>query len=230
MAWIDYQKAKNMVPQTWIIDCLKMNNISKVISFITEGTNDIKVELTGGCKTLAEIKIQKGIFQRNSFAPVLIVIAMTPLSYINRKGNWGYKFTKSKETNYLLSIHIRHQAICKRRKKKWTLWYITIRIYSEYIGKECTRLIMKSEKRKIKEEIEMSNQERIRMFKKKENYLGVLKEEIIKQTSNWIGEVRKTTKTRKPKREEKPTYRDFKRQIYEIALDKTWTRLWKGNF
>ena len=35
MAWIDYKKAYDMVPDSWIINCLKMNKIShEVINFI----------------------------------------------------------------------------------------------------------------------------------------------------------------------------------------------------
>ena len=35
MAWIDYKKAYDMVPQSWIINCLKMYKISdEVINFI----------------------------------------------------------------------------------------------------------------------------------------------------------------------------------------------------
>ena len=36
MAWIDYKKAYDMVPQSWIVDYLKMYKISnKIIKFIT---------------------------------------------------------------------------------------------------------------------------------------------------------------------------------------------------
>ena len=35
MAWIDYKKAHDMVPQSWIINCLKMYKIShEIINFI----------------------------------------------------------------------------------------------------------------------------------------------------------------------------------------------------
>ena len=40
---------------------------------------------------------------------------------------------------------------------------------------------------------------------------------------------RKTTKTRKQKWEEKQLYGHFKRQIEEVAQEKTWTWLRKGN-
>ena len=63
MMWIDNKKAYNMVPQTWIVDCLKMNQISnKAIKFIMEAMKNWDVELTAEGKTLAEEKIHRGIF------------------------------------------------------------------------------------------------------------------------------------------------------------------------
>ena len=55
MVWIDYKKAYDMVPQSWIVDCPKMYKTSdKVIKFIMEDMKNWKVELTAGGKTLAE--------------------------------------------------------------------------------------------------------------------------------------------------------------------------------
>ena len=32
MAWIDYKKAYDMIPQSWILHCLKMNKIPDQIA------------------------------------------------------------------------------------------------------------------------------------------------------------------------------------------------------
>ena len=64
MAWIDYEKAYEMVLQSWIINCLKMYKISdKVINFIEKTMKTWIVELTAGGKSSAEAKVQRGIFQ-----------------------------------------------------------------------------------------------------------------------------------------------------------------------
>ena len=58
MAWIDYKKAYDMVPQSWIIHCLKMYKIShEVINFIEKIMQTWRVELTAGGRSLAETKI-----------------------------------------------------------------------------------------------------------------------------------------------------------------------------
>ena len=52
MAWIDYKKAYNMVPQSWILRCLKMYKIpDQVVQFIEKTMENWKVDLTAGGKT-----------------------------------------------------------------------------------------------------------------------------------------------------------------------------------
>ena len=90
MTWIDYKKAYDMVPQSWIINCLKMYRIShEVIHFIEKTTKNWRVELIAGGKSLAETKIQRGIFQGNALSPLLFIIAMMPLNHILRKCTAG---------------------------------------------------------------------------------------------------------------------------------------------
>ena len=53
MAWIDYKKAYDMVPQSWIINCLKMYKISHDTTHLIEKTmKNWRVELTAGGKKL----------------------------------------------------------------------------------------------------------------------------------------------------------------------------------
>ena len=49
MDWIDYKKAYDIVPQSWIINCLKMYKIShEIINFIEKNMKNWRVELTAG--------------------------------------------------------------------------------------------------------------------------------------------------------------------------------------
>ena len=54
-----------------------------------------KVELTVGGRSLAETKIQRGIFQGDALSPLLFIIAMIPLNHILRKSTPEYKLSKS---------------------------------------------------------------------------------------------------------------------------------------
>ena len=63
MGWVDYKKTYDMVTQSWIINCLKIYKIShEVINFIKKTMKTWRVELTAGRRSLAEAKIQIGIF------------------------------------------------------------------------------------------------------------------------------------------------------------------------
>ena len=103
MAWIDYKKAYNMFPQSWIINCLKMYKIShEVINFIEKTMKTLGVQLTAG-RSLAEIKIQKRYFQGDVLSPLLFIIAVKPLNKILRKCTAGYKLSRSQEKiNHLM--------------------------------------------------------------------------------------------------------------------------------
>ena len=79
------QKFYDMVLPNWIMDSLKMYNLSyKVIKFISEQMNNCKVELIAGGKTLVEVKIQGDIFLGDALSPLLFVIAMISFNYIFR--------------------------------------------------------------------------------------------------------------------------------------------------
>ena len=178
MAWIDYKKAYDMVPQSWIINCLKMYKISReVIHFIDKTMRTWRVELTAGGRSLAEAKIQRGIFQGDALSPLLFIIAMIPINHILRKSIAGYKLCRLLASNYL-----------QKMKKKMEILIHALRIYSQDIGMEfdiekCAMLVMKSGKRHLTDEIELPNQNKIRTPGEKETYkyLGIVEADAIKQ-------------------------------------------------
>ena len=55
------------------------------------------VELIAGGRSLAEIMIQRGIFQGNALSPLLFIIGLMPLKHIFRKCTTGYKLSRSQE-------------------------------------------------------------------------------------------------------------------------------------
>ena len=79
-----------MVSQSWILHCLEMYKISDQTTMKTW-----MVELAGGGKSLAEVNIQRGIFQGDALSTLLFVIAMMSLSHILRKCTARYKLSKS---------------------------------------------------------------------------------------------------------------------------------------
>ena len=93
------------------------------------------VELTAGRKSLAEKKIQRGIFQGDPLSPQLIIIAMMPLNHIPRKCTARYKLSRSQEKINRLMYMDDIKIFAKNEKELETL-IRTVRIYSQDIGME----------------------------------------------------------------------------------------------
>ena len=78
----------------------------KIISLITNATGNRRVVSIDGGQKLAEVKIERGTFQGKLLSPLLLVIAMIPLSYMLSKFTGGYKFYKSQEMiNHLMDMN-----------------------------------------------------------------------------------------------------------------------------
>ena len=62
-----------------------------------------KVELTAVGRSLAEGKVQRGIFQGDALSQLLFIIAILPINHTLRKSIAGYKLSKSqKKINHLM--------------------------------------------------------------------------------------------------------------------------------
>jgi len=96
MVWIDYQKAFDRVPHSWIIKYLEMIGINtNVISFTKKVVGHWRTHmcLHAGNKLIEteDIKIQYGIFQGDSLSPLLFCICLIPLTEQLSKLNTGYE-------------------------------------------------------------------------------------------------------------------------------------------
>ena len=108
MAWIDYKKAYDMVPHSWILETLRLTGVAENIrDFLNRTMSDWKTVLTSSGEELGEVGIRRGIFQGDTLSPLLFVVAMIPLSILLNKEAKGYKFggevgKKGKKINHLL--------------------------------------------------------------------------------------------------------------------------------
>ena len=123
----------------------------EVINFIEQTMKTWRVELTAGERSIAEIKIQRSIFQGDALSPLLFIIAMMPLNHILRKCTVGYKLSRSQEKINHLMYMDDIKLLAKNEKELETLIH-AVRIYGQDIGMEfgiekCAMLVMKSGKR-----------------------------------------------------------------------------------
>ena len=159
----------------------------EVINFIEQTMKTWRVELTAGGRSIAETKIQRGIFQGDALSPLLFIITMMPLNHILKKCAAGYKLSGSQEKiNHLMDMDD-IKLFAKKEKELETLIH-AVRIYSQDIGMEfdiekCAMLVMKSGKRHITDGMEVPNRDRIRTLEENETYkyLGILEADTIKQ-------------------------------------------------
>ena len=108
VAWIDYKKAFDSVPHSWILQVLSLYHInSSIVTFCERIMKQWKTKMMlhseGGTIISGDVKIRRGIFQGDSLSPLLFCMCLFPLSTeLNRSGfGYGLKANKQK-VNHLL--------------------------------------------------------------------------------------------------------------------------------
>ena len=95
MAFIDYKKAYDKIPHSWILDSMKMCGVApEIISLFQTSLNQSVVQLKLGTDHLGTIHIKRGIFQGDSVSPLQFVIGLIPLSILLRNTTAGYHVSK----------------------------------------------------------------------------------------------------------------------------------------
>ena len=130
MAWIDYKKAYDLVPHSGIVECLDLFRVAENIKSLSVNSMEKwKVMLCS-----SEVEIKQGIFQGDSLSPLVLVLALIPLSLIVRKAKGAYKFSESKEKiNHLFFMD---DLKLYSRNEKGLDSVQTVRVFSEDIGME----------------------------------------------------------------------------------------------
>ena len=92
MAWVDYKKAYDMVPHSWISDCLEIfGTANNVQNFLNNSMKSWKLELNTFGGKLGEVDIRRGIFQDDSLSPLFLALCMVPLIWLLRRAKAGYE-------------------------------------------------------------------------------------------------------------------------------------------
>ena len=182
IAWIDYQKVYDMVPHSWIIECLDLFGVAvNIKSLLVNSMKKWKVMLCSGNSELCEVETERGIFQGDSLFLLVFVLALILLSLTLRKTKAAYEFSESKETsNHLLSMD--DLKLYSQSEKGLDLLVKTVRVFSEDIGMEFgvekdATLVMAKGKIVKSVGIEFPDGEVIKSLQEGESYkyLGILK-------------------------------------------------------
>ena len=108
-AWIDYKKAFDSVPHSWILKCLQMYKIHPVlITLIEESMSQWKTNMSlvhkKGVLDTGPIRIKRGIFHGDSLSPLLFTISLNPLSQEIQNTGYGYQLDEQTKINHLLYV------------------------------------------------------------------------------------------------------------------------------
>ena len=104
MTFIDYKKAYDSVPHSWLLSSMAMCGISPaIIEFFATSLSQSYVDLFLNNNCLGNIKIRRGIFQGDSVSPLHFVISLLPLSLLLNRQKLGYQLKDSND------LHISHR-------------------------------------------------------------------------------------------------------------------------
>ena len=82
VAWIDYRKAYDAFPHSWIQKCMEVFGLAaNVRSIANTSMKQWNTELTASNQRIGNVKISCGIFQGDSLSPLVFVLVMIPLHW-----------------------------------------------------------------------------------------------------------------------------------------------------
>ena len=121
--WIDYKKAFDRVPHSWIIKCLKMFKVNPtVVNFIIASMKKWKTTLhlnhNNGTMKSRKININTGIYQGDSLSSLLFYLALEPLSSLLNSTKHGYEIKKRKINHLFCMDDLKAYAMNDEQLKK----------------------------------------------------------------------------------------------------------------
>ena len=196
MAWIDYKKAYDMVPHSWLLEVVEMLGVAGNIGVLLRNSMaNWKSELMGGGDVLGTVDIKRGIFQGDSLSPLLFVMVMIPLSMLLKAENKGYKLRHSdRRINHLLFMD--DLKLYASNDNELESLVNEVKNYSDDIGMEfglskCAVLSVAKGKRKEGSGLELPSGEMMRGVEEDGyKYLGVLQKDsfMVREMKNKVKE------------------------------------------
>ena len=107
-AYIDYQKAFDSVPHTWLMKSLQLHKVNSKIIMCFENVMrkwSATVYLRNNKKAIETepIQIQRGIFQGDALSSLWFCLALHPLSYLLNETPTGFNIRDNRRTLYNIS-------------------------------------------------------------------------------------------------------------------------------
>ena len=186
MAWVDYRKAYDLVPHSWLLKIMDLSKIAgNLKELIANSMGNWNTDLSCAGKSLCNVQIKRGIFQGDSLSPLLFVMAMIPLSFLLNKEKLGYKFkVPSEKVNHLFFMD--DLKLYAKSERELNELMMIVSEYSRDIGMEfgfekCAMLVMKKGVKVKSEGIVVPSGDVIKEVERSGyKYLGILQECDVK--------------------------------------------------
>lgn len=187
MGWIDYRKAYDMVPHSWISECLDLFGIAEnVKSLLKNSMKNWRLELTSSGVSLGNVQIKRGIFQGDSLSPLLFVLCLIPMTLILKETKVYYEMgDKTTRMNHLLFMD--DLKLFAKTENQIDSLINTVHTFSDDIGmsfgiNKCGVLILKRGKVIKSDGIKLPDSNVIKEVDENGyKYLGLLESDKIKE-------------------------------------------------
>ena len=188
MAWIEYRKAYDMFPHSWILECMRLTGVSEdIMQMVEKSMQNWKTKLTSAGKELAEVQIRRSIFQGDNLSPLLFVICLIPMSLVLRKVKAGYSFGNDKpKVNHLLfmdDMKLVGRSSVEIDKLVSTVYLVSADMRMEFGIRKCGVLVLKKGKVVDSDGVLLPYGERMQSFEEEGyKYLGILEVDDLQHT------------------------------------------------
>ena len=209
IGWIDYKKAYDMVPHSWLKEVAEMFGMAENIkTLLFDSMNRWKTVLTANNEVIGEVEIKRGIFQGDTLSPLLFIMVLIPLSMVLKEMDCGYQFTKGGvKVNHLLFMD--DLKLYGKSERELNSLVNTVHIFSEDIGMKfgmdkCNVMVMERGKMKQTTGIKLPDGEVMKQIEKDGyKYLGMIqddqirhKEMKLKLETEYLRRVKKVAKSK----------------------------------
>ncbi|KAL1448229.1 hypothetical protein WDU94_006605 [Cyamophila willieti] len=212
VAWIDYMKAYDSLPHTWIIKTLEIYKICPtIIDFMKVSMRQWQTEMSlffeGGVIKTRNIQIKRGIYQGDSLSPLLFCLALIPLTNMLNQERIGYEIERNIRINHLL--YMDDLKLFAKNEEEIQRAVDIVKTFSKDVKMsfgldKCATITIKRGKVVTTENIQVNEEEEIKSLSSEETYkyLGLeerdgIEYDIMKKKikSEYIRRIRKILKT-----------------------------------
>ena len=188
MMWIDYKKAYDRVPHSWLIECMEIYKVNPLLKdFLANEMRKWTTELTSCGEVLGEVHIRRGIFQGDALSPLLFVMAMIPISSVLNRMKKGYVMEGGQRMishlMYMDDIKLYSKTEAGMKSMANTLKTISEDIGMEFGLEKCAKISMKHGKVIEGGDLPLFDGVNIRELDEDEGYkyLGILQNDLAQK-------------------------------------------------